>query len=287
MKILNKKDSLILRVRKTNQLICLGWYQVNCENSTLSALGEFVRPWRGFVNKWYQDIRHYFQDIIGVREDEGRVWHLVTCNLCTPTFGVTIPVTILVTSRNPPRWISGRGRGYGGPCPSPMVSNVHINNLIWNNVRTTSRHQSFTSVAVCYNDLTPPSSSGLYSQSYLHPPKISLLPPPEVTRVRCLVNQDKKPRNPVQRKPTFLMKLRGKDGGKKEEPLRNAYFTSMDPVCCNLQNPLYLIHCWNMSICLRKLPLPEIFYNNNDFELIDNLSDREEERPENQDDHER
>lgn len=42
-----------------------------------------------------------------------------------------------------------------------------------------------------------------------------------------------------------------------------------------------------MSICLRKLPLPEIFYNNNDFELIDNLSDREEERPENQDDHER
>lgn len=52
-------------------------------------------------------------------------------------------------------------------------------------------------------------------------------------------------------------------------------------------NPLYLIHCWNMSICLRKLPLPEIFYNNNDFELIDNLSDREEERPENQGDHER
>ena len=75
------------------------------------------------------------------------------------------------------------------------------------------------------NDLSP--CSGLYSQSYLHPPKISLLPPPEVTRVRCLVNQDKKPR-PVQRKPTFLMKLRGKDGGKKEEPLRNAYFTSMD-----------------------------------------------------------
>ena len=72
---------------------------------------------------------------------------------------------------------------------------------------------------------SPCFSSGLYSQSYLHPPKISLLPPPEVTRVRCLVNQDKKPR-PLQRKPTFLMKLRGKDGGKKEEPLRNAaYFT--------------------------------------------------------------
>ena len=62
---------------------------------------------------------------------------------------------------------------------------------------------------------------GLYSQNYLHPPKIQLLPPPEVTRIRCLVNQDKKPR-PLQHKPSFLQKLRGKDGGKKEEPLRNA-----------------------------------------------------------------
>ena len=123
MKILNKKDSLILRVRKTNQLICLeGWYQVNCENSTLSALGEFVRPWRGFVNQWYQDItsRHYFQDIIGVREDEGRVWHLVTCNLCTPTFVVTIPVTILVTSRNP-RSIHRDGSEEGAGDPAVHV----------------------------------------------------------------------------------------------------------------------------------------------------------------------
>jgi len=95
---------------------------------------------------------------------------------------------------------------------------------------------------------------GLYSQNYLHPPKIQLLPPPEVTRIRCLVNQDKKPR-PLQHKPSFLQKLRGKDGGKKEEPLR-------------------------------KLPLPEIFYNNNDFEIIENLSDREEDTTENQDEHE-
>ena len=52
-------------------------------------------------------------------------------------------------------------------------------------------------------------------------------------------------------------------------------------------------HCcwnvdWNMRIVPRKLPLPEIFYNNNELnELIENLSDKEEDTPENQDDHER
>merc|ERR1719208_405025 len=97
-------------------------------------------------------------------------------------------------------------------------------------------------------------SHGLYSQSYYHPPKISLLPPPEVTRIRCLVSQDRKPR-PLQRKTSFLQKITGKSGGRKEEPLR-------------------------------KLPLPEIFYNNNDLEqLIDNLSDKEEENVENQETH--
>lgn len=60
---------------------------------------------------------------------------------------------------------------------------------------------------------------GLYSQSYYHPPKISLLPPPEVTRIRCLVSQDRKPR-PLQRKTSFLQKITGKSGGRKEEPLR-------------------------------------------------------------------
>ena len=43
--------------------------------------------------------------------------------------------------------------------------------------------------------------------------------------------------------------------------------------------------CWIM-IC-RKLPLPEIFYNNNELEHIDNLSDKEEDNVENQDDHDR
>lgn len=43
-----------------------------------------------------------------------------------------------------------------------------------------------------------------------------------------------------------------------------------------------------MRIVPRKLPLPEIFYNNNELnELIENLSDKEEDTPENQDDHER
>ena len=41
------------------------------------------------------------------------------------------------------------------------------------------------------------------------------------------------------------------------------------------------------TFVFRKLPLPEIFYNNNDFELIENLSDREEDSPENPDEHER
>ena len=36
---------------------------------------------------------------------------------------------------------------------------------------------------------------------------------------------------------------------------------------------------------IRKLPLPEIFYNNNDLELIESESEVEEE--ENQEDHER
>ena len=68
------------------------------------------------------------------------------------------------------------------------------------------------------------SSSGLYSQSYYHPPKIQLLPPPEVTRIRCLVNQDRKPR-PLQRKTSFLQRITGRAGGKKEEPLRKVHLT--------------------------------------------------------------
>ena len=110
------------------------------------SLSEFVKRFREHVIS-----AGIISRILLEWEDEGRVWHLVTCNLCT-TFGVTIPVTILMTSRNPrnqQRWIRGRDPGSAGPCPSPMVSNVHINNLIWNNVRTASRHQSFTSVAVC------------------------------------------------------------------------------------------------------------------------------------------
>ena len=166
MKILNKKDSLILRVRKTNQLICLGWYYVNCENLLclslanrykLSSCGPEEVSW--FVKKWsYHRTGGIISRILLEWEkDEGRVWHLVTCNLCTATFGVTSDNT-RVTSRNPwvrhhQRWIRGkRGRAYAGLCPSPMVSNVTINNLIWNNVRTTlshRHHQSFTSVVVC------------------------------------------------------------------------------------------------------------------------------------------
>ena len=102
------------------------------------------------------------------------------------------------------------------------------------------------------------------------------------------MNQDKKPR-PLQRKPTFLQKLRGKDGGKKEEPLRNAYFSNSlllprqsfwETIAFNS-----IAEIW--TFVFRKLPLPEIFYNNNDFELIENLSDREEDSPENPDEHER
>ena len=132
--------------------------------------------------------------------------------------------------------------------------------------------------------------SGLYSQSYLHPPKISLLPPPEVTRIRCLVNQDKKPTRPLQHKPSFLQKLRGKDGGKKEEPLRNAdlifnrQYINCTLFYCFIKNFVY----WLFNICChRKLPLPEIFYNNNELDMIDNLSDSEDGPPENQDAHER
>ena len=44
---------------------------------------------------------------------------------------------------------------------------------------------------------------------------------------------------------------------------------------------------WLFNILYRKLPLPEIFYNNNDFDMIDNISDSEEGPPENQDAHER
>ena len=101
MKILNKKDSLILRVRKTNQLICLGWYYVNCENllclslanrCKLSSCGPEEVSW--FVKKWsYHRTGGIISRILLEWEkDEGRVWHLVTCNLCTATFGVTVTI---------------------------------------------------------------------------------------------------------------------------------------------------------------------------------------------------
>ena len=88
---------------------------------------------------------------------------------------------------------------------------------------------SFPFVAVCVQiifNLTNKyfSAPGLYSQSYLHPPKVSLLPPPEVTRIRCLVSQDKPKPKPLQRRTSFLQKLRGKEG-KKEEPLRNESYS--------------------------------------------------------------
>ena len=153
----------ILKQKGFSNTTCEKNKPTNLFRVILRKLWEFYFVWlslslvwvRAEEVSWTSDIRTSSAGIISrillEWEDEGRVWHLVTCNLCT-TFGVTIPVTILVTSRNPrnqQRWIRGRGQGSAGPCPSPMVSNVHINNLIWNNVRTTSRHQSFTSVAVC------------------------------------------------------------------------------------------------------------------------------------------
>ena len=153
----------ILKQKGFSNTTCEKNKPTNLFRVILRKLWEFYFVWLSlseFVQKRFREqvISGLHQHSAGIIsrillewEDEGRVWHLVTCNLCT-TFGVTIPVTILVTSRNPrnqQRWIRGRGQGSAGPCPSPMVSNVHINNLIWNNVRTTSRHQSFTSVAVC------------------------------------------------------------------------------------------------------------------------------------------
>ena len=125
MKILNKKDSLILRVRKTNQLICLGWYYVNCENllclslanrCKLSSCGPEEVSW--FVKKWsYHRTGGIISRILLEWEkDEGRVWHLVTCNLCTATFGVTSDNT-RVTSRNPAVFSCDQGESEGGKTP--------------------------------------------------------------------------------------------------------------------------------------------------------------------------
>ena len=90
MKIFKQKGfSIILRVRKTNQLICLRWYCVNCENSTLFK--GFTKQFHVLFERevsWISDIRtsstRLISRILLEWEDEGRVWHLiVTCNFCT------------------------------------------------------------------------------------------------------------------------------------------------------------------------------------------------------------
>ena len=102
---------------------------------------------------------------------------------------------------------------------------------------------------------------------------------------------------PRAKSQSFLRKLRGKDSGKLEEPLRddvlllfrletgNSYIELIHIYLSSSRK--FFLSSLNKNTIIRKLPLPEIFYNNNEFEIIENLSDKEEDDSENQEEHER